>query len=653
MILQYTSPVVLAREFLWRARKRWNQRSFREQIREGHCPVHFRNIGYYAPRLEACTKASRACILGAADAFCRGEVPFFGYGTIPLGFPPPWNLDFVSGKSWELVPSERLILVRDDGSDVKVPWELSRLQLLPVLGKAYRLTTDARYRDAAKNVLSDWIERNPVGWGVNWAVAMEAALRAMSICFLLDLLWPFGSGEAGWLEKATLCLWQHLLYIEAHLEFSHLVRSNHYLSNVLGLFGLSLFLEGQGMERRRLKNRHCLEREILEQVYEDGGDYEASTGYHVLVTQMFTCALLLMRAVGISPAPDFVSRLRKMYRLIAALADSRGELPHVGDCDDGRVELLLGDLEQMLFLPPQQRNSLRVSGLLGIGEALGGDPLGGRPDDAVWYGLQQSNQFDRRRGQGTPSRQASIVFPKTGIAIASSPEVEVLFLALPNGIEGKGSHTHNDKLSIVVRICGEELLCDSGTCFYTRDAAVRNRFRSTAAHNTIVVDQREQSRIPAGRKALFQLGTEAKVSPIQAEEGEGVSTLRASHDGYKEYGVTHTRTVHLAAKQELTIEDWLTGSGRHQFEAHFHLAPPWMVASLETIGNQVRCRIVGPHPITVELDAAVQLRARQEAAHISRTYGACFPASEICVSAESFLPFRLTTRIRREPAERT
>ena len=199
-----------------------------------------------------------------------------------------------------------------------------------------------RHRD----LLSNWIERNPVGVGVNWMIAMEAALRAISICLFLELAGP-GSDDAKWIGDVTLSLWHHLLFIEAHNEFSHLARSNHYLSNVVGLFCLSSFLHGPGMEQRRRYYRGLVEQEILSQVREDGGDFEASTGYHVLVQQMFTCAWLLMRSQEAQPSAEFSGRLERMYGFLAGLADQRGRVPHLGDCDDGRVELLSDDLEQM------------------------------------------------------------------------------------------------------------------------------------------------------------------------------------------------------------------------------------------------------------------------------------------------------------------
>ena len=277
--------------------------------------------------------------------------------------------------------------IRHDGSDVKVPYELSRLQFLPILAKAHLLTGDDSYRQAARDLLSHWIQSNPAPVGVNWTIAMEAALRGMSICSLLNLLSPFRRDEQLWLASVTRSLAQHLLYIEANIEFSHLLASNHYLSDIVGLYCLSMFLDGKGMAARRREYRKRIEVEMARQVYEDGGDYEASTGYQVLVTQLFTTALFLMRCESSVPvAPAFVKRLKMMFQFLDTLASPSGELPHVGDCDDGRTELLLDDLQQMTHLPIAERNSLRVSRLLGLGQRLFG--VGTGPgDDAAWYGL--------------------------------------------------------------------------------------------------------------------------------------------------------------------------------------------------------------------------------------------------------------------------
>src|SRR5438876_4184507 len=452
-VLKQESPVSLAREAIWSTRKRWYRHRVLARLDEESCPVKFREVHYYASGIPDVHPTSRALIIACADEICEGRFPFLGYGTQELGREPKWNVDFISALEWPSAPIRDHEVVRLDGSDVKVPYELSRLQFLPILGKAYVLTRRECYRETAKRLLSHWMDTNPVGLGVNWTIAMEAALRAMSICFLLNLLSPLRPEEQPWLATVTRSLAQHLCYIEANIEFSHLLTSNHYLSDIVGLYSLSMFLDGEGMAARRRKYRQQIEAEMARQVYEDGGDYEASTGYQVLVTQLFTTALLLMRSESAAPVtPAFVTRLRMMFQFLNTVASTSGELPNVGDCDDGRTELLLDDLQQMTHCPVAERNSLKVSHLLGLGQRL--FDLGAGPgDDAAWYGLTDTTQIPQPQPQIDLGSASPIkVLPKAGIGILKQGSAELLFFAIPNGIFGKGSHTHNDKLSFVLRV---------------------------------------------------------------------------------------------------------------------------------------------------------------------------------------------------------
>src|SRR5713226_3787302 len=273
-ILKRESPLLIAREVLWRARREWKKRRMLGRLKHSDY-LKFRGIPYYNPDLQSLSEDSRALIVAFANEIRAGRYPFLGYGTAELGTRPQWNLDFICGAEWPYVQRECRDCIRHDGSDVKVPYELSRLQFLPILGKAHVLTGDDSYRRTAKDLLSHWIESNPVPLGVNWTLAMEAALRAMSICFLLNLLSPLRREEEPWLATVTRSLAHHLLYIEANIEFSHLLTSNHYLSDIVGLYCLSTFLDGEDMTASRREYRQRIEAEMAKQVYEDGGDYEA------------------------------------------------------------------------------------------------------------------------------------------------------------------------------------------------------------------------------------------------------------------------------------------------------------------------------------------------------------------------------------------
>jgi uncharacterized heparinase superfamily protein len=516
------------------------------------------------------------------------------------------------------------------------------------LGKAYRITGEERYRDTAKDLLSHWIESNPVSVGVNWTIAMEAALRAMSICFLLNLLSPFRREEQTWVAAVTHSLAQHLHYIEANIEFSHLCTSNHYLGDIVGLYCLSVFLDGKGMASRRREYRRRIEVEMCCQVYEDGGDYEASTGYQVLVTQFFASAFLLMRAERSAPAtPAFVERLRSMFRFLNTIAGASGELPQVGDCDDGRTELLLDDIQQMILLPVAKRNSLRIPGLLGLGQRLFGEGAdAGAGDDALWYGLGDTSRNSSLESHPDGSSANSTkVLPKSGIGILQQGSAEILFFAIPNGILGKGSHTHNDKLSFVLKVGGREVLCDSGTGCYTRDIATRNRFRSTAAHNTLRIDGAEQNRIFPGPHGLFILGEEAAVSPIETGRDAQGRFLRASHAGYRSLGVTHARTVRVVdGEPAFVIEDKLEGHGVHDFELNFQL-PPDRTAEVTPIENGVLCRIFGDVEVQLVVTGSVFLCGEMQPSLISTTYGATVPASRVRIWGRATVPARITTQI--------
>ena len=113
-----------------------------------------------------------------ADLTCEHVFDLLGSSPKKLskegkGYQPiDWHSDFKKGYRWD--PRYGHI----EGVDVKVPWELSRFQHLNILGQAYVLTKDRKYADEFVNQINDWVDHNPVGFGVNWHCAMDIAIRA-------------------------------------------------------------------------------------------------------------------------------------------------------------------------------------------------------------------------------------------------------------------------------------------------------------------------------------------------------------------------------------------------------------------------------------------------------------------------------------------
>jgi hypothetical protein len=135
-------------------------------------------------------------------------------------------------------------------------------------------------------------------------------------------------------------------------------------------------------------------------------------------------------------------------------------------------------------------------------------------------------------------------------------------------------HRHNSRLSFELYAGDKTFIVDPGTYLYTPDPEKRNLFRSTAYHNTVVVDQEEQNRISP--KALFQTGTEARVKLNRFQSTAEYDILDLVHTGYErlENPVVHRRQILFDKKENYwIIRDILEGSGSHRYDLYFHFTP--------------------------------------------------------------------------------
>jgi uncharacterized heparinase superfamily protein len=250
------------------------------------------------------------------------------------------------------------------------------------------------------------------------------------------------------------------------------------------------------------------------------------------------------------------------------------------------------------------------------------------------------------RGDGEPAgkREQTPVslLQDSGIAVLRANHASVVFCAMPNGLGGKGSHTHCDKLSFVFRLGPDEVFCDSGSRCYTRSAELRNLDRSTRAHNTLTIDEAEQNILPADPRLLFQCGNQAVVSPVTIPQ-DGETAVRASHRGYSRFGIEHHRTVQLS-ERSLVLTDYVSGAGTHSLDLRFVLGPEWRVSSEMMTGERVSCVIAGPRRLTLVCEGE-GLTLRVEPAEISREYGASLPVSCILIHTTACLPAKVRTRV--------
>jgi len=435
-----------------------------------------------------------------------------------------WRRDPLSNYVWPLDYHRDIKLMRADGSDIRVLWELNRLGHFLPLACAYASTHDERYSAEFFAQLRSWHDQNPYGRGPNWTCAMEVALRAINLLAAFEV---FRQSPQMPVEFFLQLFQQHGAYIRRNLEFSYIATSNHYLSDVVGLLWLGLLLpELRDAAAWREFGLDQMLREMDKQVLPDGADFEASTGYHRFVTELFLYSFLLCRANSVEIKPRYWSRLQQMLSYIRAYLRPDGFAPLIGDTDGGQV------------LPFVRR----------------------RADDHAYL-------LDILRLETQPV--GSQAFPHAGTYIMRHRDLYLCFNASDIGVNGRGSHGHNDVLSIEVSAGGRAIIVDPGTYVYSADLAKRHEFRSTAYHSTVQIDGLEQNAIRVDTP--FVIGNEAKPRVLEWKTSDDFDKVVAEHYGYP---VTHRRTVTFDKRARVwVIDDEFFGDGEHVYEARFHFAP--------------------------------------------------------------------------------
>ena len=489
--------------------------------------THFRGQRE-AKFFDAFIAPSDAEIVAADRIVASHSWPLLGFGEQSFGEQIEWTRDPLSNYVWPLDYHRDIKLRRTDGSDVRVLWELNRLGHFITLARAYSLTNDERYAAEFFAQLRSWAAQNPYGRGPNWNCAMEVALRAMNVLAAFETFRRSPQLDADFLSFFLQLLQRHGNYIRRNLEFSYIATSNHYLSDVVGLLWLGLLLpELRDAREWRDFGLDQVLREMDKQVLPDGADFEASTGYHRFVTELLLYSFVLCRANNVTIEKRYWSRLHQMLSYIRAYLRPDGFAPLIGDTDNGRV------------MPVGHRRADDHAYLLEIGAVV----------------------FD----QIEPA--ASKAFPDAGTYIMRDGDLYLCFNASGAGLNGRGSHGHNDAFSIEVSARGRAFIVDPGTYVYSADLQKRHEFRSTAYHSTVQIDGREQN--TTDLLVPFVIGNEAQPRVLAWETGAGVDRVVAEHYGYAP--ITHRRSVTFNKRErEWLIDDEFFGDGEHVYEARFH-----------------------------------------------------------------------------------
>jgi hypothetical protein len=526
----------------------------------------------------------------SAAFLARGELPLLGRNwpveMMRRRTPDLWFWDPVSSTAWPGAERYAFDIARVEGgkAHARYVWEVNRLQFLhPAAALAIRSGEREAARVVIQIVLS-WMDANPPFRGINWSSGIELALRLMSVAFVVAAA---GDGvDAAARIRLRAMIAAHAFWISRYPSL-YSSANNHRLAEGLGLLVAGILAPDLAQAAAwTAESRRILIAAGQRLFYADGIGVEQSPTYAAFALEMIALGAFLDPSVLTTEVRE---RLASAAAALKTMLDDGGNVPRIGDDDEGRVISMPPDRE------PRYVASVlaALSGLLGqpelapparaphLRDLLFGSPDRGDPAPAGVHHFRDGGYTVFR--ETIAGRRAMIVFDWGAL-----------------GFSPIAAHGHADALAVWLHVDGVPVVIDAGTGDYTA-TGWREIFRSTAVHNTVTVADQSQS-LTAGP---FNWRHKAKVT-LTAFSGGPSWMITARHDGYaRRFGVEHERTVRRV-EGGFSIEDRVVGRKRGLTAASRLLVSPAFA-----------WRFDGPNAIVLEDARSAKLHLSFEGGSVS------------------------------------
>ncbi len=308
-----------------------------------------------------------------------------------------------------------------------------------------------------------------------------------------------------------------------NLEFGTM--ANHLFRNIKALMLAGLFLDGETGKRAWETGSRLLQRELIEQILDDGMHFERSPMYHVSV-------------------------MNDVLDLLEALRSSDTDVPRVLE---ESAAAMTGFLEHVIH------------------------PDGEMPffnDSTESFFLRTPEVFERGKKlfpyAHLTTKESANIDRFSGLHVHRDEHLFVVFDAGLIGPDYQVGHAHCDTLSFELSWNGKRLVTDTGV-FHYKESSERSYSRSTAAHNTIRIDDVEQSEVWKS----FRVGERARIVSWKREARDGLVLFRGTHDGFtrKHSGLLHERVLVICPQRWMVVLDFIHGKGKHLVESFLHFHP--------------------------------------------------------------------------------
>jgi hypothetical protein len=444
-----------------------------------------------------------------ADNVCDGIFTFAGQ-TLELGTKPNWRTT---------------VLPEDD--EWRIEWYKFYYGLH--LAHAFGVTRKEKYRRVWKELVQSWISQVPVGCDSsdvsarriqNWIYAFNAFSRVRD----------FGPEFENQITS-------RIAAEVRHLRQNLTAERNHRTLELYALFIAALALpelDGDGLLDFATAELH---RNLLADVRPDGVHREQSTHYHATALRSFLGARENAIRFGLELPASYDERLERAYEFLLHVQRPDGLIPSLSDADTGNYSDLL-KLAATIF-KRQDFLYAATAGKQGYAPAV------------TCPSFPEGGYFIQRSGWGSGATSFK----------------DERYLVFDCGPIGDGGHGHYDVLSIEVAANRRPLIVDPGRFTYAGNEW-RHRFKGTAAHNTVCIDDVDQMPFRCGKPK----GPLAQGRLVERFTAPGIDML-CGEVRSPVYEAIHTRRIFFVGGEYWVIVDSLRGSVPHKYDLRFHLTP--------------------------------------------------------------------------------
>jgi hypothetical protein len=497
---------------------------------------------------------------------------FFGL-SINLKEQIDWHKDITFDSKFPLTFSKSIDTRSNVHGNAKIVWEFNRLQFLLPLAAKFSASKAPEDLDRFIAILNSWITENPYLKGVNWYSNIEVNIRLIVWYFCWQILWQTReAADNQTLREFTEKQWLPSIYEHCVYSYNNPSKyssaNNHLISEYAGLFVASSLWPFNQANKWRIYAQKGLEKEIILQHSKNGVNKEEAAEYIQFITDFF----LIPYAVGKAHDTPFTEEYEKaLYNIITYiynLLDKKGNYCKYGDEDDGKVLVTSPDPHFNSF------QSILTSGAVIFNNS--DFKVAGKNYDFKNFLLWGSNglqKFNELKAISTPKK--SIFLEEEGHFIfrkeTDQSEIYMHFDVAPLGFLSIAAHGHADSLAFNLTVDGCPFIIDSGTYTYYSSPKWRKYFLSTIAHNTLCIDYKDQAYLAGPTMWLNHYTSEV----LKTETGNKVELVSGRHNGYKDIGCIHTRTIIFNKENEsFKIEDEVeVTAGTHIIKMPFHIHP--------------------------------------------------------------------------------